>query len=157
MVYAVFDYLKVYLESHNYRIKADALIACGAMTAPISIYQFFDQIYPYLLQNIQAEEIQVQKAVISSLIVIAQTRSDIYKDSRFHRLFTYLIVDSHSEIRHQVYRFFKDGDPEYLLNDIAVLLKTPLDLEIRVDLLNILSQIIPSIIPYVDDIDLFQF
>lgn len=151
-----FDYLKVYLESHNYRIKADALIACGAMTAPISIYQFFDQIYPYLLQNIQAEEIQVQKAVISSLIVIAQTRSDIYKDSRFHRLFTYLIVDSHSEIRHQVYRFFKDGDPEYLLNDIAVLLKTPLDLEIRVDLLNILSQIIPSIIPYVDDIDLFS-
>ncbi len=151
-----FEYLRIYLEDSNISIKSDALIACGTLASPVNEFQFFNSIYPYFLQNIQSETIEIRKAVISSLIVIAQTRPDIYNDPRFHKLFTFLIVDPRSEIRHQVYRFFIDGDPEYIVRDIANLLETPISIGVRVDLLNILSQIVPSVIPYVDDIDLYR-
>jgi len=71
-------------------------------------------------------------------------------------LFTLLIIDSHPDIRHQVYRFFIQGDPQYILMDIAILLKTPLELPIRIDLLNVLSQISGEIIAYVDELDLYN-
>lgn len=151
-----FDYIKIYLEDSNSVIKYDALIACGTLTSPISDFQYFQSIHPYLLRNIRTGTIELRKAVISSIIIIAQTRPDIYKDHRFHELFAHLIIDPHPDIRHQVYRFFIDGDPEYIVRDIAYHLKNPLNINIRIDLLNILSQIVSSVIPYVDDINLFQ-
>ncbi|MHA1672665.1 MAG: hypothetical protein ACTSYI_03475 [Promethearchaeota archaeon] len=151
-----FAYLKIYLEDPNTQIVADSTVALGIMATPISLESFFSEIYPYFSKLIQSGNLLVKKAVISSLIVIAQTRKDIYKDERFQRLFTLLIVDPHPDIRHQTYRFFIQGDPKYILMDIAVLLKTPLELSIRIDLLNVLSQISSEIIPYVDDLSLYD-
>ncbi len=154
-----FAYLKIYLDDPNSQIVADATVALGIMTTPISLESFFSEIYPYFSKLIHSEDsgnLLVKKAVISSLIVIAQTRKDIYKDERFQRLFTLLIVDPHPDIRHQTYRFFIQGDPKFIMMDIAVLLKTPLELSIRIDLLNVLSQISSEIIPYVDDLNLYD-
>ena len=61
------------------------------------------------------------------------------------------------ELRHQVHRFFIESEsPHFLLGDIAVLLKTPLSTQIRVDLLNILNQIAPKIVPYIEENDLIS-
>ncbi|MHA1612796.1 MAG: HEAT repeat domain-containing protein, partial [Promethearchaeota archaeon] len=151
-----FAYLKIYFEHPNLKIVADATVALGTMTTPILLHSFFSEIYPYFSKLIRSGDLNVKKAVISSLIVIAQTRKDIYKEERFQRLFTLLIVDPHPDIRHQVYRFFIQGDPKFILMDIAILLKTPLELPIRIDLLNVLSQISGEIIAYVDELDLYN-
>lgn len=151
-----FKYLEIFLKDTNTQILVDATVALGTMTTPITQYQFFDHIYPYLKDLVSHKSLQVKKAVISSLIIIAQTRKDIYKNPQFQKLFSVLILDNHPDVRHQIYRFFIQGDPQYLLIDIISILKQKVALEIQIDLLNVLSQIAGDIIPYIDEYDVYS-
>ncbi|MHA1673194.1 MAG: hypothetical protein ACTSYI_06160, partial [Promethearchaeota archaeon] len=152
-----FDYLEMYLKGGNLQNKSDAAVALGSISQQISAEEFKTRLYPHFQVFVNDRSLDVRKATLSSLIVIAQTRNDFYALDYFQHLFSPLLIDDNQELRHQTHRFFVESEsPQYLLGDITVLLKTPLSTPIRVDLLNILSQIADRIVPYLDENDLIS-
>ncbi|MHA1618701.1 MAG: hypothetical protein ACTSVZ_05410 [Promethearchaeota archaeon] len=150
-----FEYLELYLRGNNLQHKSDAAVALGSIAQQISVEDFKTRLYPYFQVFVNDRSLDVRKATLSSLIVIAQTRDNLYALDYFQHLFSPLLIDENLELRHQVHRFFVESEsPQYLLGDIAVLLKTPLSIQIRVDLLHVLSQIAEKIVPYLDENDL---
>lgn len=150
-----FQYIEQYLKSPILQYKSDAAVALGSLAARISVDLFKKLLYPHFQLLVNSPSVDVRKATVSSLIVIAKTREDIYAQEFFQHLFSPLLIDEVKDIRHQVHRFFIEGDsPHYLLDDIAILLKTPLSTLVRIDLLNILSQIAAKIVPHLDKVEL---
>ncbi|MHA1888242.1 MAG: hypothetical protein ACTSX0_09460 [Promethearchaeota archaeon] len=150
-----FAYIEKYLKSSHLQYKADAAVALGSLSSQISEDLFKKYLYPYFKLFVNSSSLDIRQATLSSLIVIAQTRKDIYSQNYFQHLFSPLLIDDIKELRHLVHRFFIESDsPHYLLGDIAILLKTPLTTIVRIDLLNILTQITDKITPYLDEISL---
>ena len=84
-----FEYLEVYLKGHNLQHKSDAAVALGSISQQISIEDFKRFLYPYFQVFVNDRSLDVRKATLSSLIVIAQTRNDLYARDYFHHLFQF--------------------------------------------------------------------
>ena len=153
---SLFDYLEIYLNHPNPRIVEDAAVSLGSLSSTIESQVFFDRIFPFFRKLVHSNDVNVKKAILSSMIVITKIREDIAKDERFQHLFSILLVDPHTEIRHQVFRFIGEGDPQFILGDIAALLTSPLKIQVRIDLMNILASIAEKIIPYMDELQLIE-
>ncbi len=153
---SLFDYLEIYLNHPNPRIVEDAAVSLGSISSTIESQVFFERIFPFFRKLVHSDDLNVKKAILSSMIVITKIRADITKDERFQHLFSILLVDPHVEIRHQVFRFIGEGDPQYILGDIAALLTSPLSIQIRIDLMNILASISEKMIPYIDELQLIE-
>ncbi|WP_371805259.1 hypothetical protein [Candidatus Lokiarchaeum ossiferum] len=152
----LFDYMEIYLKSTENQVISDAAIGLGSLSSNISPEEFFNRIFPHFKQLVQHSSTEVKKATLASLVIIAQTRPEIYKDERFQHLFSVLIIDEDVDIRHQVYRFFIEGDPHIFINDIVAILSAPLSIQIRIDLMNILAIVAEKIVPYMDEVLLFE-
>jgi hypothetical protein len=152
----LFEYIEIYLKQDRSNMKSDAALTLGSLSQIISEQTFFEKIYPYFRLLVNDENLAIKQATVSSLIVIAKTRPEIFQAERFQHLFSVLVIDPHVEIRHQIYRFFVQGNPKYLLNDIAAILSMPLSVAIRVDLLNTLSSIAEKIAPSIDELQLIS-
>ena len=57
---------------------------------------------------------------------------------------------------YQIFRFIGESDPKFILGDIAALLTSPLKIQVRIDLMNILASIAEKIIPYIDELQLIE-
>lgn len=153
---SLFDYLEIYLNHPNPRIVEDAAVSLGSISSTIDLKVFFDRIFPFFRKLVHSNDLNVKKAILSSMVVISKIREDIAKDDRFQHLFSILLIDPHVEIRHQVFRFIGEGDPQFILGDIAALLTSPLKIQVRIDLMNILASIAEKIIPYIDELQLIE-
>ncbi|MHA1647590.1 MAG: HEAT repeat domain-containing protein, partial [Promethearchaeota archaeon] len=154
---SLFDYLEIYLNHPNPRIVEDAAVSLGSLSSTIESQVFFDRIFPFFRKLVHSEDLNVKKAILSSMVVLTKIREDIAKDDRFQHLFSIYLVDPHVEIRHQVFRFIDEGDPQFILGDIAALLTNPLiKIQVRIDLMNILASMAEKIIPYIDELQLIE-
>ncbi len=155
---SLFDYLEIYLNHPNPRIVADGAVSLGSLSSTIESQVFFDRIFPFFRKLVHSDDLNVKKAILSSMVVITKIRVDIAKDERFQHLFSILLVDPHVEIRHQVFRFIGEGDPKFILGDIAALLTSPLKIQVRIDLMNILASasMAEKITPYIDELQLIE-
>lgn len=152
----LFDYMEIYLKSTEIQVISDAAIGLGSLATNISPEEFFNRIFPHFKNLVQHPSSEVKKATLASLVILAQTRPEIYKEERFQHLFSILIIDEDVDIRHQVYRFFIEGDPHIFINDIVAVLSAPLSIQIRIDLMNILAIVAEKIVPYMDEVMLFE-
>ncbi len=153
---SLFDYLEIYLNHPNPRIVEDAAVSLGSLSSTIESNVFFERIFPFFRKLVHSDDLNVKKAILSSMVVITKIREDIAKDDRFQHIFSILLIDPHVEIRHQVFRFIGEGDPQFILGDIAALLTSPLKIQVRIDLMNILASMAEKIIPYIDELQLIE-
>ncbi|MHA2002400.1 MAG: HEAT repeat domain-containing protein, partial [Promethearchaeota archaeon] len=152
----LFGYIKIYFEQSNPEFKADAALALGSISGFISIDVFMENIFPLLKILVHNNSVEVRKATFTSMIIIAKTREDILQNEPFQHLFGIMMIDENVELRHQVFRFITQVNPEFLLSDIAAVLSGPLSLQIRVDLLNILATIADKIAPIMQEVRLLD-